>query len=460
MDIQIIAIKAAQLLLCLSLLVALHEGGHFFFAKLFGVKVEKFYLFFDYKFHLFSTRSKWFTRFFPRFKESETEYGIGWIPLGGYVKIAGMVDESLDTEQLKKPAQPDEFRSQAVWKRFCIMVGGVLVNLITAFALYSMIMFFWGEDRLPMRSIKDGFAFNAQAEALGFRDGDIPVRVDQKDIIAYTPWLMRDLSNARVVTVLRAGQEVQLVMPEGGLDMLAMMEMQPAFLTPVAVSQIDSVLPGSPAEQAGLVAGSRIVAIDGTPIAYWSDFDSLMAERTERKMQLVVQRPASTQPDTLALTLDSELQLGVLRHMPIGEEQLEHIEYGLLSSIPAGLHYGWGMLTGYVNDLKYVFTPKGAQNVGSFITIGSIFPAAWDWQRFWSITAIISIMLAVMNILPIPGLDGGHVVILLYEAVTGREPSERVMVWLEYVGLFFLISLMLLAFGNDIVRWILPHFQG
>lgn len=460
MDIQLIVIKAAQLLLCLSLLVALHEGGHFFFAKLFGVKVEKFYLFFDYKFHLFSTRSKWFTRLFPRFKDNETEYGIGWIPLGGYVKIAGMVDESLDTEQLKRPAQPNEFRSQAVWKRFCIMVGGVVVNLITAFVLYSIIMFTWGEDRLPMRNIKDGFAFNAQAEALGFRDGDIPVRVDGTDIVAYTPSLMRDISNASTVTVLRGAQEVELTMPEEGLDMLEMMEMQPAFLTPVAVSKIDSVLPGTPAAQAGIVAGSRIVAIDGTPIAYWSDFDSLMTGRTERKMQLVVLRPAASEADTLALTLDSELKLGVLRHMPIGEEQLEHIEYSLLGSIPAGLHYGWDMLTGYVNDLKYVFTPKGAQSVGSFITIGSIFPATWDWQRFWSITAIISIMLAVMNILPIPGLDGGHVMILLYEAVTGREPGERVMVWLEYVGLFFLISLMLLAFGNDIVRWILPQFQG
>ncbi len=460
MDIQLIAIKALQLLCCLSLLVVLHEGGHFFFSKLFGVRVEKFFMFFDVKGHLFSTRDKWFTKLFPKFKDNETEYGIGWLPLGGYVKIAGMVDESMDTEQMKQPAKPDEFRSQPVWKRFFIMIGGVLVNLITAFVLYAAIMFTWGEDVLPMRNIKDGFAFNAQAEALGFRDGDIPVKIDGDEIDGYENSLIRDISNASTITVLRGGKEVQIAMPEDGLNMMDMIEMNPPFYTPIAIAEIDSVVPGSPAEKVGVEKGNRIVAVDGTPIVYWSDYGSLMLNREEKKMQLVVARGEAERLDTLSLTLDAEMKMGVTRKMPITEEQIEHRSFGILESVPAGVKHGWSVLTGYVNDLKYVFSAKGAQSVGSFITIGSIFPATWDWERFWSLTALISIILAVMNILPIPGLDGGHVVILCYEAITGHEPSEKVMVWLEYIGLFLLIGLMLLAFGNDIVRWVLPHFMG
>ncbi len=457
MDIQIIAIKALQLLACLSLLVVLHEGGHFFFSKLFGVRVEKFYMFFNPYFHLFSTRDKWFTRLFPHFKNNETEYGIGWLPFGGYVKIAGMVDESMDTEQLKQPAKPDEFRSQPVWKRFFIMVGGVLVNLITAFVLYSIIMFTWGKDILPMQNIKNGFAFNAQAEQLGFRDGDIPIRVNDKEIEGYSKMLIRDFSSANTITVLRNGSEVVINMPEDGLNMLEVAEMKPAFFEIIAPAQIDSVVPGSPAAHAGIVQDSRIVNIDGQSIKYWSDFDSLMDGRTEREMQLMVLKPNATTPDTIQLTLSEDMTMGVMRKSPITEDMLQHVEYGFWNSIPAGIKAGWQQLSGYVNDLKYVFSPKGAQSVGSFITIGSIFPSVWNWEMFWNLTAFISIILAVMNILPIPGLDGGHIAILAYEAITGHEPSERVMVWLEYIGMGFLIALMVLAMGNDIIRWILPN---
>ncbi len=460
MDIQIIAIKTLQLICCFSLLVFLHECGHFFFCKLFGVRVEKFFLFFDPKFHLFSTRDKWFTCLFPRFKDSETEYGIGWLPLGGYVKIGGMIDESLDLKHLEGQAKPDDFRSQGVWKRFFIMVGGVLVNLLAAFVLYAVIVFTWGEDVLPMRNITDGFAFNAEAEQLGFRDGDIPIKVNGKEIDGYSTSLIRDISRAKTITVLRKGREVLLPMPDGGLNMLDMLEMNPPFFSPIAVAEIDSVLPGTPAAAAGIKKDSRIVEMDGAPIVYWSDFDSLMLGRTERRIQLVIALPHSVLTDTLSLTLNEEMRMGVIRKMPITEDQLEHVNYGLLSCMPAGGKHGWSVLTGYVSDLRYLFTAKGAQNVGSFITIGSIFPPMWDWERFWSLTAFISIMLAVMNILPIPALDGGHVAILLYEAITGREPSERVMIWLEYIGLAIIIALMVLAFGNDIIRWILPHFKG
>lgn len=458
MDSQIIAIKAFQLICCISLLVVLHEGGHFFFSKLFGVRVEKFYMFFNPSFHLFSTRDKWFTRLFPKFKENETEYGIGWLPLGGYVKIAGMVDESMDTEQLKQPAKPDEFRSQAIWKRFLIMVGGVLVNVLTAFILYSVIMFTWGQDILPMQNIKHGFVFNEQAEQLGFCDGDIPIKVDGKDIKGWSNAFIRDISNAKNITVLRDGQEVLIQMPQDELNILELAEMNPPFIQIAIPTLIDSVTIGSPADKAGITAGSRIESVDGTPMQDWSDYDVLMQNRTERKMQLVITRPSTLQRDTINLVLDKDMRMGVIRHIPITKDMFVHVEYNFLSSIPAGIQAGWNQLTNYVSDLKYVFSKKGAQSVGSFITIGSIFPDAWNWERFWNLTAFISIMLAIMNILPIPGLDGGHIVILIYEAIVGHEPNEKVMMWLEYIGLALLIGLMMLAMGNDIVRWILPNF--
>lgn len=458
MDYQIIAIKALQLLCCISLLVVLHEGGHFFFAKLFGVRVEKFYMFFNPSFHLFSTRDKWFTRLFPKFKNNETEYGIGWLPLGGYVKIAGMVDESMDTEQLKQPVKPDEFRAQAVWKRFFIMFGGVLVNVLTAFVLYSIIMFTWGQDILPMQNIKNGFVFNEQAEQLGFRDGDIPIKVDGKEIKGWSAALIRDFSEAGDVTVLRQGAEVQIQMPQEGLNILELADMNPPFLQIAAPTQIDSVIAGSPADKAGIVAGSHIISVDGTATQDWSDFDALMQGRTERKMQLVMLHPETRQQDTINLVLDKEMKMGIIKHMPITEDMFKHVEYSFFTSIPAGIQAGWSQLTNYVSDLKHVFSKKGAQSVGSFITIGSIFPDVWNWERFWNLTAFISIILAVMNILPIPGLDGGHIVILMYEAIVGRAPNEKAMVWLEYIGLGLLIGLMALAMGNDIVRWILPNF--
>ncbi len=457
MDLQLIAIKTLQLILCFSLLVALHEGGHFFFAKLFGVRVEKFYLFFNPRFHLFSTRDKWFTRLFPYFKDNETEYGIGWLPLGGYVKIAGMVDESMDTEQLKQPAKRDEFRAQSVGRRFWIMAGGVLVNLITAFVIYSLVIFTWGRDILPMQNIPGGFAFNQQAEQLGFRDGDTPIRVDGKDIEGYTSSLYRSFSTAETVTVLRGGEEVTIQMPEDGLNLLEMLEMNPAFFQIIAPAEIDSVVPNSPAAEAGITKGARLLSLDGQAIKYWSDFDSLMTDRTNRDISLTLQNAGSQTIDTVSLTLDADMHMGVMRKMPITEEMFQHIDYSFFESIPAGLKNGWQTLSNYVSDLKYVFSRKGAKSVGSFITIGSIFPNVWDWERFWNLTAFISIILAVMNILPIPGLDGGHIMILTYEAITGHEPSERAMVILEYIGMGLIIALMILAVGNDIIRWILPN---
>ena len=271
---ETVLIKTLQLLCCLSLLVVLHEGGHFGFAKLFGVKVEKFFMFFDYKFKLFSTKSKWFTRLFPRFKDKETEYGIGWIPLGGYVKIAGMIDESMDTEQMKQPAQPNEFRSKKVWQRFFIMFGGVLMNLITAWVIYSLVLLAWGRDYVPMTSIENGFQYNEQAHEIGFQDGDIPVSADGKEIVEFSTAIMRTISNANTVTVLRQGEEVVLTMPEDGLSLLKMLQAQPQFLQPLAEAYIDSVVPGSAAAKAGIEKGMRMLSVNGKTIETWADFDN------------------------------------------------------------------------------------------------------------------------------------------------------------------------------------------
>jgi len=472
MNIELILIKALQLICCLSLLVVLHEGGHYGFSKLFGVRVEKFYMFFNPYFHLFSTRDKWFTKLFPYFKKNETEYGIGWVPLGGYVKIAGMIDESMDKEQMKQPAKPDEFRAQPVWKRFFIMIGGVLMNLITAWVIYVAVIFTWGQDQLPPRNITTGFAFNEYAEGLGFRDGDIPVSIDGKEIENWKTSVMRDISNAKIVTVLRDGKKVDLSMPDDGINMLDMLEMQPAFMSIILPATVDSVLPNSALKAYGVQKGAKIIAVDGTPIRYWSDYDSLYLRKMDilgtegcthkdsveqRKMSLVILNPGAESADSMTIQLDEHYMMGISRVNPFesGDFKVEHVSYSLLQSIPEGWKYGCNVLAGYVNDLKYLFSAKGAQSVGSFITIGSIFPDAWDWEQFWLLTAFISIILAVMNILPIPGLDGGHVVLLAYEAITGHELSEKAQSILEYIGLFILMGLMILAIGNDIFRFIL-----
>ncbi|MBP5381328.1 MAG: RIP metalloprotease RseP [Bacteroidaceae bacterium] len=506
---NIILIKAIQLLLCLSLLVVLHEGGHFGFAKLFKTRVTRFYLFANWGFHLFSTYDNWFRRLCgkplvtQRGKEGQnlfawirntyyrltgqkdkiqtenignkkyddsvgTEYGIGWLPIGGYVAIAGMIDET--NQKLEGEAQPWEFRSKKVWQRFLIMVGGVLMNLITAFVIYCGIMLVVGEDRLPMQNIKQGFVYNEEAEALGFRDGDIPVRIDGEEIRGWSASVIQDISTAKTVSVLRNGKETSLSMPEDGINLLQMLRSVPPFMMVASPMVVDSVAEGSAVAKAGMVKGSRILAVDGTEVHYWSDYDSLFVRKQDvlasnsctladslrlRKMTLVFQNPDAAQPDTVAIQLDEEYRMGVYRHNIITDYTVNHIDYNLLTCIPAGMRLGWNTLANYVGSLKYVATKDGAQEVGSFIAIGDMFPETWNWLRFWTMTALISIVLAVMNILPIPGLDGGHVVVLLYEAITGRQPSERVMVWLEYIGMGLLIALMILAFGNDIRRFIL-----
>ncbi len=463
-------IKALQLIICFAILIILHEGGHFFFSKLFGVRVEKFFMFFDYKFHLFSTKDKWFTRLFPKMRDNETEYGIGWIPLGGYVKIAGMIDESMDTEQMKKPAQPDEFRSKPVYQRFFIMVGGVLVNFILALIIYAMILFTWGSDSLPMQNITYGFAYNEMAQELGFRDGDIPVSIDGQPIEGWDGSVYRAISQASEVIVLREGAEVSITMPAEGVNLLDMIEQDPRFLAVRVPARIDSVMPESPAALAGMRTGARILSVDGKPVEWWADFDAVMNRKADilaadcshadsvrlRTLPLVYLNADSQTPDTVVLQLTEQYMMGVIRqpYQLLYRDSYVHHDYGFLESIPAGIAFGWETLKGYVSDLRYVFTKQGAQSVGSFGTIGDLFPAAWDWQAFWSITAFISIILAVMNILPIPGLDGGHIFFLMVEAITRRPPSEKFMERAQMLGMLLLLALMALALFNDAMKFL------
>ena len=460
-------IKALQLILSLSILVVLHEGGHFFFSKLFGVKVEKFFLFFDPYFHLFSTKDKWVTRLFPRLKKNETEYGVGWLPFGGYVKISGMIDESMDTEQMSKPVQSYEFRAKPAWQRLFIMIGGVLVNFLLALVIYSMVLFAWGEQYMPMKNMTMGFNFNESAKTIGFQDGDQLVAADGVDFERFDGTVYRTISEAKTVTVLRNGALIDLQMPED-MNMLQMLQENPPFLVPFVPSEVDTVLAGTPAYEAGIRGGCRIDAIDGKPVKCWSDFDNLMARKADvlaagcshedsvrlRSLTVVYTDPVSAQTDTVALTLTPDYKLGIVKTSMLNYYDLATNTYGFWESIPAGVRHGLSVLSGYVSDLKYMFTSEGVKNVGSFGTIGSIFPATWDWQSFWEITAFLSIMLAFMNILPIPALDGGHVLFLLVEIVTRRPPSQKFMERAQVIGMTLIFGLMLLACYNDIMKFL------
>lgn len=469
---EVFIIRALQLILCFSLLIFLHEGGHFLFSKLFGVRVNKFYIFFDPKFSLFSTYSNWWRKLrgkAPAKKKEDgsyeyegTEYGLGWIPLGGYCQIAGMVDETQSSDKLSVEMQPWEFRSKPAWQRLLIMVGGVLVNFITALVIYAAVLFTWGETYVPVRNMTYGFKFNEQAKHLGFRDGDILLATDTKTFTRFDGNVYRDLSEAHSAKVLRNGQEVNIAMP-GNLNMLEMIKQQPRFVDVLVPSKVDSVVPKSAADVAGIKAGDMIIGMNGKSFETVNDFsivrgsmDDVLAQASPadsarlRNATIVVKRAASNQVDTLKLTLDSKYMLGVAWYNPMQHDYKSVTRhFGLFESIPAGVTHGWNVLVGYVDDLKYLFTADGAKSVGSFGAIGSLFPTTWDWCRFWELTAFISLMLAFMNILPIPALDGGHVFFLLVEVITRRKPSDKFMERAQMVGMTLLLLLMAFAIFND-----------
>lgn len=454
-----VLIQALQFILCLSLLILLHEAGHFLFARLFKIRVEKFCLFFDWKFQLF--------KFKPR--NSDTTYAIGWIPLGGYVKIAGMIDESMDTEQMKHPVQPWEFRAKPAWQRFLVMIGGVLINFIVALIIYAMLLFTHGETKIKQRDITDGFKFNERAQQLGFRDGDIPLRTNETAFEYYDPKLVnmyRSISEANSVTVLRNGKEVELTLTTPP-SLLEMTSEKPLFAEPLLSSVIDSILSGSPADQAGIRTGDRIVLYEDTPISNLNEFFDCVARRLDilahgnptdslklRQLTLGIQRANSLQVDTITLNLNTDYKSG-FSWKPLNERYPStHQSYTFLESIPAGCKYGCKVLANYVSDLKYLFTSEGAKSVGSFITMGSLFPTVWDWTAFWNLMAFISLMLAFINILPIPALDGGHALFLLYEIITRRTLSDKFHEYAQTAGMILLLLLMALALFNDAMRFI------
>ncbi|MGB0836947.1 MAG: RIP metalloprotease RseP [Flavobacteriaceae bacterium] len=433
-------IKASQFILSLSLLIVLHELGHFLPAKYFKIKVEKFYLFFDYKFSLFKK------------KIGDTVYGIGWIPLGGYVKIAGMIDESMDTEAMKLPPKDWEFRSKPAWQRLIVMLGGVTVNFVLGILIYQMILFVWGEDYVTPEGVKNGFSTTQTFKDLGFQDGDKILQIDGEaplDVLDINKYLF--LRGIQTVQVKHTdGSLEQISIPQDiGLSMWQNNEMEP--FNPRIEGRIDSVVPASIADKAGILKGDQVVSVNNTPTIYWNDFQNSVKNREGSELNLEIKRNGEIVKKQLQM--QDQTSIGVYTDFDIqGALNIQHEDYSYADAFVGGNKLAYWTLHDYIAQFKYVFTKKGAQSVGGFIAIGSIFPSTWSWQSFWSITAFLSIMLGFMNLLPIPALDGGHVMFTLYEMISGRKPSDKFLEYAQMAGFFLLIALLLLANGNDIVK--------
>ena len=400
-------IRALQLILSLSLLVIVHEGGHFFFARLFKIRVEKFYIFFD----------PWFALFKYKPKHSDTEYGIGCL----------------------------------------VMVGGVLMNFILALFIYSMILFTWGDSYIALKDMTYGMKFNEQAKEIGFRDGDILLSADGEELTRFNGDMIRSIVEAHEVTVLRDGEEKQILMPE--LSLLDVAQQSPMFVSVFQPNVVDSVIAGGGFAQAGIQKGDSLVAFNGTEINSWNEFldqmnrlqlNAELQEKTSGEFTLVYSRAGIR--DTVNVQTDASFKVNA--YGGLIDYKVTDVSYGFFQSFPAGVMLGINTLKGYANDMKYVFTAEGAKSLGGFGTIGSIFPKVWDWQRFWEMTAFLSIILAFMNILPIPALDGGHVLFLLYEIIARRKPSDKFMEYAQMVGMFLLLALLIWANFNDVMRFI------
>lgn len=438
---ETILIKALQLILSLSLLVLIHEFGHFIFARLFKVRVEKFYLFFD----------PWFSLFKFKPKNSDTEYGIGWLPLGGYCKISGMIDESMDKEQMAQPAKPYEFRSKPAGQRLMIMIGGVLFNFLLALFIYSMVLFAWGDTYLPLKNVKLGMDYSETFINVGFRDGDILLRADDEELERYNEDCLRKVVDARNVTVLRDGVETVIPMPDDMMQRLLRDKQGfAAYRFPMVVKSLSS--DDMPAARAGIQSGDSIVSVNGVPVVTYYEAATMLAENKSKEIALGYYRDGSLR--TTEIAVDSLGHIGVGACLPTDIYDTVTRSYGFLASFPAGVRLGINTLKGYVSDMQYVFTKEGASSLGGFATIGSIFPDTWNWRAFWMQTAFLSIILAFMNILPIPALDGGHVMFLLYEVIARRKPSDKFLEYAQMVGMAILFALLLYANGNDLFRFV------
>ena len=436
-------VKALQLILSLSILVLVHEFGHFIFARIFKVRVEKFYLFFD----------PWFSIFKFKPKNSDTEYGVGWLPLGGYCKISGMIDESMDKEAMAQPPKPYEFRSKPAGQRLMIMVAGVLFNFLLALFIYSMVLFTWGDTFLPLKNVKAGMDYSETFHNVGFQDGDILLKADDTELERFGEDCFRRVLNAQTVTVLRGGVETVIPIPE---DMAQrVMRDKKGFASyrfPMVVRELGKTESGeSPAAVAGLQPGDSIVSINGIVTPSFYEVGEVLAQNKDKDVLVGFYRAGI--PQTLTLHTDTAGKMGIYSVSPFDMYQTVTRKYGFFESFPAGVMLGVNTLKGYVSDMKYVFTKEGASSLGGFGTIGSLFPAEWDWHSFWMKTAFLSIILAFINILPIPALDGGHVMFLLYEVIARRKPSDKFLEYAQVTGMFLLFALLIYANGNDIFRF-------
>ena len=436
-------VKALQLILSLSILVLVHEFGHFIFARIFKVRVEKFYLFFD----------PWFSIFKFKPKNSDTEYGVGWLPLGGYCKISGMIDESMDKEAMAQPPKPYEFRSKPAGQRLMIMVAGVLFNFLLALFIYSMVLFTWGDTFLPLKNVKAGMDYSETFHNVGFQDGDILLKADDTELERFGEDCFRRVLNAQTVTVLRGGVETVIPIPE---DMAQrVMRDKKGFASyrfPMVVRELGKTESGeSPAAVAGLQPGDSIVSINGIVTPSFYEVGEVLAQNKDKDVLVGFYRAGI--PQTLTLHTDTAGKMCIYSVSPFDMYQTVTRKYGFFESFPAGAMLGVNTLQAYVSDMKYVFTKEGASSLGGFGTLGSLFPAEWDWHSFWMKTAFLSIILAFMNILPIPALDGGHVMFLLYEVIARRKPSDKFLEYAQVTGMFLLFALLIYANGNDIFRF-------
>ena len=490
-------IRLIQLVLSLTILVVFHEFGHFLFSRLFGVRVEKFYAFFNPRFSLFrikrvngKLRVKFFAPNVPESYEQEkhydfegkeeiiykpvdldslpeddwrrspenTEFGVGWVPFGGYCKIAGMIDESMDMAAMKQEPKPWEFRTKPSWQRLLIMVGGVLFNLILAFFIYSMVLFKWGDSYIPAQGLKHGMEFNEYAKSIGFRDGDLILSADGETVVSFDADMYRAIAAASKVTVIRGGHNVDIDIPEE-LSLFDFTRETPfvSILSPMTVDSVVTNGNGIGAAAAGILPGDTILSVNGQYAATWTTFQNILSDMrnrardsyVSRELKMVINRPG-VGLDTLTVTANDNFLIGIVHFT--NEYEPVYLEYGFWSSIPAGIKYGWSTLKSYVGDFKYVFTKEGAKNLGGFGTIGSIFPEKWNWHAFWLMTAFLSIILAFMNILPIPALDGGYVLFLLVEVITGKKPGDKFLEVANTIGMVILFGLLIFANLNDILR--------
>lgn len=477
-------IKAVQLILAFAILVIIHEFGHFLFARLFGVRVEKFYIFFDPWTEIFKWKPKRYFGFFgktrkikgkseetdngelpaePKNKKSfwgDTEYGIGWLPLGGYCKISGMIDESMDKEQMKQPAKEWEFRSKPAWQRLLIMVAGVLFNFLLAIIIYAGIVYTTGEKYVPFKEARTGMEFSGEALKIGFHNGDIPLTADGKELD--NPFDDRiKMMEARNVTVLRNGRDTVSIAIPGDFMLRLDKEMKSdtakiAFMQYRFPARVTQVVQGEGAAKAGIETGDEIVWVAGTPTPTLLSFLTALEGHGGETIDVALARKVGARTDTVTkrVSLSSGSKMGIgLEIDPSAFFKYKEKKYGLFESVPRGIEMGTDKFVSYAKSMKLVFTKDGANSIGGFGSIGSIFPERWDWIAFWNIAAFLSVALAFMNILPIPALDGGHVMFLLYEVIFRRKPSEKFMESAQIAGMTILILLLLYANGMDIVRF-------